>query len=95
MLADDFAQSLVRKALLVMAERGGRVDAGEDGRLPRGALRAALDAEPRVRLGVQPAGGEPRLLAPEDGERRGLLPEQVERVVRPARADAEAVHEDE
>jgi hypothetical protein len=79
----------------VVAEARGGVDAGEDCRLPRGALRAALDAEPRVRPHEHAAEGEVGRLVLKDRERRGRGAQRVERVVRPARPDAEAVHEDE
>ena len=95
MLAQDFAQALVRKTLLVVAEEGGGVDAREDGRLARRALRPALDAEPRVGPREHAAVRERRLLVLKDGEGRGPFAQHVERVVRPARADAEAVNEDE
>ncbi len=95
MLAEDFAHPLVGEALLVLAEACGHVDAREDGRLSRSALRPPLDAEARVGAREQSAEGQSRLLVLEDGERRGRLAEHVERVVRPPRAYAEAVHEDE
>ena len=85
----------VGEALLVVAEDGRGVDARQDGRLPRRALRPTLDAEPRVGAREQPVEWKPRLLAFEDGERRGLVAQKVERVVRPSRANAEPVHEDE
>ena len=94
MLADDFAQRRVREALLVVAEERGRVDARQNRRLTRSALRSPSDAERRVGSDERAAEGQARLFALKDRERRRLFAEQVERVVRPARAYAEAVNED-
>jgi len=51
MLANDIEQREIRKALFVVAQYGGRVDSSQNGRLSRGALRAAFDAQPRVSNG--------------------------------------------
>ena len=92
MLANDLAHGFIRKALLVIAEQRGRVDACEDRCLPRRALRSSFDAEARIRANEQPVVREFGFFVCEDGERRGgILVELGERIMRPARADAETV----
>ena len=48
MLRDDLEQCFVGKALLVITDRRGRVDARENRRLPGSALRPAFAAESRI-----------------------------------------------
>ena len=50
MLANDFKQRCVRKALLVVANRCRRIDPSEYRRLTGCALRPSFYAKPRVGL---------------------------------------------
>src|ERR687896_452769 len=95
MAADDLAHGLIREALLVVAERGGGVDAREDCRLTGSALRASINAEARVRSHEDAAVRESWLLALEDGERGCFVAEPVERICGAARANAKSIDENQ
>ena len=87
MLTDDRAHGFVGKSLLMIAEQGGCVHAGQDRRLTRRALRSAFDAEPRVSPHEHAVVWQLRFFIREDSERRSLCAEPVERIVRAACAD--------
>jgi hypothetical protein len=94
-LANDGAHLLVRETLFVIAEREGRVDARQNRRLPRSALRASFDAEACVGPHEHAVVDDFRLFVVEDGERRGVCAEYSERIMFAPRADSQAVYENE
>ena len=94
MLSNDFAHGHIGKALLVITEKGRSVDACENRCLSRGALRTSFHTETWI-------GGNQNALVRsghsfvfEDCERLCAV-EPIERIVWPARADAEAIDEEE
>ena len=94
MLMDNISQRLIGKSLLVITEKRWRVDARQDSRLPRSALRSAFDAKPRIRAHEQSVMDKLRLFILKDGERRDLVPEHIQGIKWPTRADSQSVNEE-
>jgi hypothetical protein len=94
MLANDIQQRPIRKALFVMADGCRSINACQNRRLPRSALRPAFDAHARVGNGERAAKGDFRLLLLKDGQWRRVI-QPVERVVRATRANPQAINEKE
>src|SRR5688572_4680643 len=92
--ADDFEQCLIGKSLLVITDRCGRIDAGQDRRLAGGTLRTPLDAESRIGRHHDAFEKRFRNFVLKDCEWRSVG-KVVERIERTASADAQAVNEEQ
>lgn len=93
MVANDFQQGRIWKALFVITEQCRRIDAGENCRLPRSALRPALNAETGV--GWNNDSIVDRLQGFIAEMRQGFsVIETVQRIERSPRTDTEAVNEE-
>src|SRR2546421_9478461 len=94
MLANDSEQRLIRKALFVMTNCGGRVDAGQNCGLARSALRPTVDAQTRVSANQDAIERNLWILTLKDCERLSIA-QSIERIVRAACTDAQTVDEEE
>src|SRR5262249_15958252 len=91
---DDVEERAIRKALLVIANRGRRVDTRQDGRLTRCALRPSLDTESRVGFNQDTIKRNLGLLILKIRQRR-RIGHSIQWIVWTARSDAKAVYEKE
>jgi hypothetical protein len=91
MLANDIQQGPIRKALLVIADRRRGVNARENRRLAGCALGASFNPQPRIGNREGPIEGNYGLFVLKYCQWRRAV-ETVERIVRPARTDAQAIN---
>src|SRR5215510_15146548 len=90
MLANDIEERWIRKALFVSTNRGGSVDAREDCRLSRRALRTTGNAQAGIGRRQDTVERYLRRLMLKDRQRFGLN-QAIKWVVRAARAYAQTV----
>ena len=93
MLANDIEERWIRKALFVSTNRGGSVDAREDCRLSRRALRTTRNAQAGVGRRQDTVERNPRRLMLKDRQRLGLK-QAVKWIVRAARAYAQTINKE-
>ena len=93
MIAKDFQHGRVWKSLFVITEECGRVDAGENRRLPGGALRPACNPEAGVGRNNYSVEDRLRLFIAKDCQRLCAC-ETIQRVERSTGANPQAVNEE-